>query len=35
MLGVTVTFEVSLLASMTNTPPDGAGAESVTGKSVD
>jgi hypothetical protein len=34
MLGVTVTFEVSLLVSTTVTPPDGAGAGKVTGSMV-
>ena len=34
-LGVTVTFEVSLLFSVTVTPPAGAGAGKVTAKAAD
>src|SRR6185436_438547 len=35
LAGVTVTFEVSLLARVTVTPPAGAGADSTTTKAAD
>lgn len=35
LVGVTVSFELSLLASVTVTPPDGAGVPNVTGNGAD